>query len=193
VGQSLCEEMRHSTGSMGGPGSRKAGGGSGSAARSADGAAKLGVGSPVKRSKRLEPQAAVRELFYATFSDIFDAFTELDQDADGILTQSDFVEGIMEMWGGRDRASVTDEQLDDLFRKFDSSKEDKMTVRDFLSAFQKKVDTQQHAGMLPGCGPSMFCSLNIYTHTHTHIYTHFITLKRRHIHANPFHSAWARS
>lgn len=124
---------------MGGSGSRRPGGGSGSAARSADGAAKLGAGSPVKKSKRLEPQAAVRELFYATFSDIFEAFTELDQDADGILTQSDFVEGIMEMWGGRDRASVTDEQLDELFRKFDSSKEDQMTVRDFLGAFQKKV------------------------------------------------------
>jgi hypothetical protein len=160
---------------MGGPGSRKAGGGMGSAAKSADdGAAMLGVGSPVKRSKRLEPQAAVRELFYATFSDIFDAFTELDQDADGILTQSDFVEGIMEMWGGRDRASVTDEQLDDLFRKFDSSKEDKMTVRDFLGAFQKKVGTQQHAGMHPGCGPSMFFSLGISTHIHTH--THSLSI-----------------
>lgn len=131
--------MRHSTGSLGGPGSRKSGDGPGAVSKSADGKVVVGGGGPVKKGRRLEPQIAVRELFYATFSDIFDAFTELDQDGDGILAQSDFVEGVMEMWGGRDAASVTNEQLDELFRKFDSSKEGHMTVRDFLGAFQKKV------------------------------------------------------
>jgi hypothetical protein len=72
----------------------------------------------------------------AHFTDVYDAFTEWADDDSVELSLSQFTDGIRTIGGGK--GTITDADLGGVFSSVDTDKDGMISLREFLTAFQKR-------------------------------------------------------
>ncbi len=73
----------------------------------------------------------------AHFADVYDAFTEWADDDSVELSLSQFIDGVRTIDHGG-KGTITDTELGSVFTSVDTDKDGMISLREFLTAFQKK-------------------------------------------------------
>lgn len=82
--------------------------------------------------------AHIKELFEDNYDEVFDVFTELDEQSNGKLTKREFCDGLNAILNvGAGKRKVSNKDLEDLFNAADRNHTGTVSLKEFLDFFGK--------------------------------------------------------